>query len=317
MKMKLAFSLALSLIFLISVSSTILLIDTPSPVLASHDGGHGGGNGGDDGGDDDGNGGDGGDHGGDGDGNGGDGGDHGGDGGGNGGDDDDPDPIVGKPGYDAGDYYYDDYEYSEDFLQIEVPEGQELGDVQNVRNFNGDIIVTADGYPVLGRQIFYKNGEPVLDYSEYPEGEPIYYTNTAEGWISPPVTYFLELGPGLTSGPGNEWYLYTPRPDWQDDPTQDSPPPGGIPSSETQGDQTQGPPPPGGIPPSGMPDGELPPSEAFRDNTQFGEPQPVMGPTGNPLVDEDGAPILGRVALDEEGNPVIGPNGKPIIVIPD
>ena len=115
----------------------------------------------------------------------------------------------------------------------------------------------------------------------------------------PPVTYFIELGPGFTSGPGNERFLYTPRPDyWQDDPTQETPSPGGIPPSEMQ-------------------DGELSPSETFRDDTQFGEPQPVMDPTGNPLVDEDGAPILGRVVLDEEGNSVIGPNGKPIIVIPD
>jgi hypothetical protein len=297
MKMKLAFSLALSLILLISVSSTILLIDTPSPVLAEN--GDGGGHGGDDGGD-------GGGHG-------------GGGGGGHGGDDDDPDPIVGEPGYDAGDYYYyDDYEYSEDFLRIEVPEGQELGDVQNVRDFNGDIIVTADGYPVLGRQIFYKNGDPVLDYSEYPEGEPIYFTNTKEGWISPPVTYFLELGPGFDSGPGNEWYLYTPPPDyWQDDPTQGSPPPGAIPPSETQDGPTQEIPSPSPMPGPENRDGELSPSEAFRDDTQFGEPQPVMGPTGNPRVSEDGAQILGRVVLDEEGNPVIGPNGKPIIVIPD
>ncbi len=42
-----------------------------------------------------------------------------------------------------------------------------------------------------------------------------------------------------------------------------------------------------------------------------------MDPTGNPLVNEDGAPVLGRAVLDEEGNSVIGPNGKPIIVIPD
>ncbi len=260
MKMKLAFSLILSLIFIIALSS-------PTLAYIPGDGGNGGG--GDHGGDDGGNGGDG---------------DHGGDDGGNGGDDDR--------------YEYDDYKYSDSFLQIEVPEGQELGDVQNVRDFNGDIIVTADGYPVLGRQLFYETGEPVLDYSEYPEGEPIYFTDTDEGWISPPVTYFLELGPGFTSGPDNERFAYTPRPDRQDDPTQDPTPPGGIPRSEMQDD-------------------ELSPSETFRDDTQFGEPQPVMNPTGNPLVDEDGAPILGRAVLDGEGNSVIGPNGKPIIVIPD
>lgn len=284
MKMKLAFSLALSLILLISVSSTLLLIDTPSPVLASHGGGHGGdgGNGGDDGGDD----------GGDGDGH--NGGDDDGGGGGHGGDDDGD--------YDDGDsYYYDDYEYSESFLRTEVPEGQELGEVQNVRDWDGTILVTADGYPVLGRPLIdSETGLPILDYSDNWEGEPIYFTNTGERWMSPRVTSFLEGGPGLTSGPGNEWYLFTPRPDdwFFDDPTQDSPPSGGRPFSETQG-------------------GELSPSETFRDDTQFGEPQPVIDPTGNPLVDEDGAPILGRVALDEEGNPVIGPNGRPITVIPD
>lgn len=287
MKMKLAFSLALSLILLISVSSTILLIDTPSPVLAqdygresrslnsnSHGGGHGGGDGGGDGGDD--------------------GGDDGGGGGGHGGSSGEPDDDYGG----GDDYYYDDYEYSHSFLQIEVPEGQELGDVQNVRDFNGDIIVTADGYPVLGRQIFYETGEPVLDYSEQREGRPIYYTNTGEGWMSPPTISFYELGPGLDSGPGNERFLYTPRSEMQDDQTQDSPPP--APTSEPENQ-----------------DGELSPSETFRGDTQFGEPQPVMDPTGNPVIGEDGAPVLGRAVLDEEGNSVIGPNGKPIIVIPD
>ena len=282
--MKLAFSLALSLILLISVPSTILLIDTPSPVLASHGGGHGGGDGGDDGGDD-----------------GGGGGGHGGGGGGHGGSSGEPDDDYGGGGGDDDDYHYDDYEYSEPFLQIEVPEGQELGDVvQNVRDWNGDIIVTADGYPVLGRQLFdSETGEPILDYSDNFEGEPIYFTNTTEGWMSPPTTSFYALGPGLDSGPGNERFLFTPRPDdWQDDSTQDSPSPGRMSPSETQG-------------------GEPSPSETFRDDTQFGEPQPVMGPTGNPVIGEDGAPILGRAVLDEEGNSVIGPNGKPIIVIPD
>jgi len=270
MKMKLAFSLALSLILLISVSSTILLIDTPSPVLAQD---HGGGDGGHNGRDDDGH--------------------NGGDGGGNGGDDD-------GHGGDDDSYYYDDYEYSESFLRTEVPEGQELGEVQNVRDWDGTILVTADGYPVLGRPLLdSETGLPILDYSDNFEGEGIYFTNTGVGWMSPRVTSFLEGGPGLTSGPGNEWYLYTPRSEyWQDDSTQDSPSPGRMSPSETQG-------------------GEPSPSETFRDDTRFGEPQPVMGPTGNPRVDEDGAPILGRVALDEEGNPVIGPNGKPIIVIPD
>jgi len=251
MKMRLAFSLVLSLILIIALSS---------PTLAHiSGGGHGGGDGGDDG-------------------------DNGGDDGGNGGDD----------------YEYDDHEYSHSFLRIEVPEGQELGDVQNVRAWDGTILVTADGYPVLGRPLLdSETGLPILDYSDNFEGEGIYFTNTGVGWMSPRVTSFLEGGPGLTSGPGNEWYLYTPRSDyWQDDSTQDSPPSGGRPFSETQG-------------------GELSPSETFRDDTQFGEPQPVIDPTGNPLVDEDGAPILGRVALDEEGNPVIGPNGKPITVIPD
>ncbi|MBL7124848.1 MAG: hypothetical protein ISS51_01970 [Dehalococcoidales bacterium] len=256
---------------LIAVSSTLFLIDTPSPVLAQY---HGGDDGGDYGGYD---------------------GSHDGDGGHGGGDGGDGD------GHNGGDdsYYYDDYYYSESFLRTEVPEGQELGPVQNVRDWDGTIFVTADGYPVLGRQLFdSETGLPILDYSDNWEGEPIYFTNTGEGWMSPRVTSFYELGPGMTSGPGNDRFLFTPRPDSQDDQTQDSPSPGRMSPSETQG-------------------GEPSPSETFRDDTRFGEPQPVMGPTGNPLVDEDGAPVLGRVALDEEGNPVIGPNGNWIIVIPD
>ena len=271
MIMKLVFSLVLSLVLVISVSSTILLIDTPSPVLADHDGGHGGDDGGDDGGDhpDD----DGGDH-----------------------PDDDGDHDDSSE-----EHEYVDADVKA-LLQIEPPEGQELGDVQNIRDHNGDIIVTADGVPLLGRQIFDKNtGEPILNYDRQWEGEPIYITNI--GRISVPVTYHFELGPGLRSGPGYERFKYTPPP--------------GAPPSENQDDQTQEPPPPAPIPEPRNQGGELPPSDAFDDDTQFGEPQPVMDPTGNPVVNEDGAPVLGRAVLDEEGNSVIGPNGKPIIVIPD
>ena len=298
MKMKLAFSLALSLILIISVSSTILLIGTPSPVLG-HDSGHGSG---DDGGDGGGDGGDGGDHGGNG---GGDGGD-GGDGGGNGGDDDgdggDHDGDGGGNGEDD-DEVWDWVEADVEALwQIDLPEGQELGDVQSIRDVNGDIIVTEDGVPLLGRQIFdSETGAPISNYDDWGNSEPIYITNV--GRVSVPVTYYRELGPGFRSGPGYERFAYTPPP--------------GAPPSENLDGQTQDSPPSAPIPEPENQDGELSPSEAFDDDTQFGEPQPVMDPTGSPLVDEGGAPVLGQAVLDEEGESVIGPNGKPIIVIPD
>ncbi len=316
MKMKLVFSLVLSLVLVIPASSAILFTDTPSPVLAQENGGHNGGDGGGHNG-----GGDSGGHNGGGD-----------DGGHNGGDDD------GHNGDDSEQHEWAEVDV-EALWQIEPPEGQELGDVQNIRDVNGDVIVTEDGVPLLGRQIFDKNtGEPILNYDDWGNGEPIYITNA--GRVSVPVTYYRELGPGFRSGPGYERYKYTPPPGFGDpngdDQTDDSPSPSPTPDPENQDEQTDDSPSPAPtsesenaddqtpetlpvepVPESTNQDGGPSPSEAFDDDTQFGEPQPVMDPTGNPLTDEGGAPVLGQTVLDEEGEPVIGPNGKPIIVIPD
>ena len=318
MIMRLAFSLVLSLVLVITASSTILFIDTPSPVLAQDD--HGDDGGGDDGGHDDGGGDDGGHD----------------DGGHNGGDD--------GHGEDSEQHEW----VAEDvrnLWEIEHPEGQYLGDVQNVRDVTGDILVSEDGVPILGRQLFdIKTGEPILNYDRNFEGEPVFITNV--GRISTRTTFFRELGPGYRTGPGYERFVYTPpgppRMDWRpdglidwSDPAQGSPSPDPTPNPENQDDQTQETPSPGPTPepeatdqpyeaPPQVPvpesknlDGGSSPSEEFDDGTQFGEPRPVIDPTGNPRVYEDGTLVLGQAALDEEGEPVIGPNGKPIIVIPD
>jgi len=313
MIMKLVFSLVLSLILVITASSVILLIDTPSPVLAEI--------GGDDPGDDDGH----------------------DDGGGD--DDGHPeDDDGGHPEDDDGGHDDDSGQHewvAEDvraLMLIEAPEGQELGPVQNLRDLNGDIIVTPDGVPLLGRQIFdKKTGEPIRTYDNRREGEDIYITNAGRTTI--PWNYFFELAPGFKSGPGYERYKYTPPPGFEDsfsdDQTGETPSP--VPAPENQDGQSGDSPSPVPTPepeatdqpyqaPPQIPVPE--PGDGYYDpapgesllndgERQFGEPQPVMDSTGNPRVYEDGTPVLGQVALDEEGNPVIGPNGKPIIVIPD
>ncbi len=325
MKKKIVFSLVVSLVLLVAVSAPLLFTGAPSSVLAQED--HGG-NGGDDGGDHGGNGGN-------------------GDSGGHGdksvphSDDDSSgfDPAVVHELIQQNSYNSEEIDA---LWQMEPPEGQEYGVVQNMRDPNGDIVMTESGVPVLGRQVFDSNtGEPVFKYTPRPEalgggyyGEPIYIANWGELDI-PTTGWWRDLSPGYRSGPGYERFAYTPPPgmlgdyqtQWDDYQTQDTPPPYAPPPVyyQTQDtpppvadDQTQTPPPPVPIPPEPEnQEGEPSPAQASDDGGQFGEPQPVMGPTGNPRVDEDGAPILGRVVLDEEGNPVIGPNGKPIIVTPD
>jgi hypothetical protein len=339
--MKLVFSLALSLVLVITASSTILLTDTPSPVLAQDHGdddGHDDGGGDDDGHPDDG--------------------------------DDGHDDDGGHPEDDDGGHGEDSEQHpwaAEDvrnLWEIEHPEGQYLGDVQNVRDITGNILVSEDGVPILGRQLFdIKTGEPILNYDRNFDGEPVFITNV--GRISTRTTFFWELSPGYRTGPGYERFVYTPpgppRMDWrpdglidwsdpaqgspspeptpnpenQDDQTDDSPSTSPTPGSENQDGQSQETPSPGPtaepeaadqpyqapprvpVPESNNQDGGSSPSEKFDDDARFGEPQPVMDPAGNPRVYEDGSPVLGQAALDEEGKPVMGPNGKPIIVIPD
>ena len=315
MIMKLVFSLALSLVLVITASSAILFTDTPSPVLAQDD--HGDDDGGDDGGHDDGGGDD--------------------DGHDDGGHDDGGHDDGGHDGDDSGQHEW----VAEDvrnLWEIENPEGQELGRVQNLRDINGDIIVTPDGVPLLGRKIYDKiTGEPIRTYDNRREGEDIYITNTGRTTI--PWNYFFELAPGFKSGPGYERYKYTPPPGFEgsfsDDQTGETPSP--VPTPENQDGQSGDSPSPVPTPepeatdqpyqaPPQVPvpeprDGyyNLAPGERLLNDSerQFGEPQPVIDPTGNPRVTEDGTPVLGQAVLDEEGEPVIGPNGKPIIVIPD
>ncbi len=139
MIMKLVFSLVLSLVLVITASSAILFIDTPSPVLAQED--HGDGDdddhdddGGDDHGDDDGD-----DHGDDHNGD-----DHGGDGDHNGDGDDELDP------------------------QRTLLEGEILGDVEPILSPGGIPVVDAEGNPVLGQPVLDENGKAILGLEGYP-----------------------------------------------------------------------------------------------------------------------------------------------------
>ncbi len=318
--MKLAISIVLSLILIIAISSTALLIDTPTPALAEIGGDDPGDNNGhdDDGGDDN-------DHGDD-SGHEDDGGDEDDDNGGHGDDDIDQagndDDLVDNVQNDAlidvvDGHHPDEIEdanmaaNAKALEQMTPPEGQEFGDVMSLRDRNGDIIVTADGVPVLARQLFDKNtGTPI----HTPRGLPIYTTNV--GRISIPWTN--TLGPGLRSGPGYERFKYTPlHPGDQNFQSQEPDSSDQIPEVENQDYQSQDPLPPGPVPGPRNQDGDNSPSEAFDDDTQFDKPQIVIDSTGNPRVNEAGDPVLGQYVIDKENNHIIGPNGKPIIVIQD
>jgi hypothetical protein len=293
---KLIFSLVISLVLVVTAVSVVLFLDTPSPVLAEL--------GGEDPGDGD-------DHPDEGD-------DHPDEGGDSGGEHGDgPHPGDGEE-TETHPFVEEDVRA---LMRIQDPEGQTLGPVQNIRDHNGNIIMTEDGVPLLGRPIYDAiTGEPVKNYDLYSDGWPIYISNV--GRISVPVTYHFELGPGLRSGPGYERFKYTPPPgvsypEDQEAQTQDSTPAAQTTEPGNQGNQTPEPLPPAPIPQPNIQNSVTPPAKTFGDAPQFSEPQPVSDPDGNPRANADGTPVLGRTVLDEAGIPVIGPGGKPIIVIPD
>jgi len=158
-----------------------------------------------------------------------------------------------------------------------MPENPVLGDLVEVTDKYGNVLLDEAGNPLMGRQVFDAEGNPVTDSEGNPvyviDGQP-YVINTDEADNDDVSGDGETGGTGEPADNGDDWIL------WED---------------------VNWPP---GLPPEGLPE-----------NPVLGDLVEVTDKYGNVLLDEAGNPLMGRQVFDAEGNPVTDSDGNPVYVI--